>query len=393
MEKIIRTIMDKKDAMQYIKSNDKTTKTLYISLHDKLDYDNLKLDSLKIIADNYDKVKDSLKLIYLQIPYEKIPRKEFGKIYKFYNKIKETVKCEVVIKKQLVTDCFNERNADKYWDLETIIKANNEINNVCEFIKKNKFSPFEAYAFIHSYVSTVANYNMSDITALSWASTDQFFVGAYLKLPEIVCMGFSALEKEIIDNLDMPGLDCDLIAVSFYDKQKKYQANHTRCFVKIKDDKYGINQTCFEDATWDNDKDCNYTKYAHFAMPNDCHENTLNEKYDYYIPEVITLSNLKNTRTIEDFSFNKIFNKSVESVNQLQIEKVYFNVLQKTYKDKSFGEIYSILKNMASSSYKEQKIRGFKGNLKREALMLDKKMAKEIFDKNLSHQKSWQKTL
>ena len=88
--------------------------------------------------------------------------------------------------------------------------------------------------------------------------------------------------KEIIDNLNMPELECELVSVEFKHLKKDYSARHARCFIRIKDDKYGIDQTMFDDPTWDNDIKSNCLKYAHFAMPNDCHDRKRNNNYQYF---------------------------------------------------------------------------------------------------------------
>ncbi|MBO5345121.1 MAG: hypothetical protein J6A51_04420, partial [Clostridia bacterium] len=151
----------------------------------------------------------------------------------------------------------------------------------------------------------------------------------------------------------------------------------------ISDKKYGIEQTCFEDATWDNTEPQfgEIPKYAHFAMDNNCHERPVNDKYDYNYPSLIEFSP-KNVKNVYDYNPYRTYNKSENPISQLQIEKAYFNVLTKSKPNLTFEDLYSYLSQMAKQSYDEQLSRRFKGNLVQEKPLLTKQMAKQIFDQN-----------
>ena len=201
-------------------------------------------------------------------------------------------------------------------------------------------------------------------------------------------MGYSSLEKEIIDTLNMPGLKCDIVSVSFYNKDKYSRDDHARCLVRVLDNKYGINQSCYEDTTWDNidaSHDC-VSMYAHFAMDINCHERKQNDKYEYYAPSLIELKP-KHTKNVVDITGAYEYNKSTNPVSQLQIERAYFNMLVKSKPNESFNSLYVLLAKMAKKSYNEQVFRRFKGNLVQENLLLTKEEAKIIFNQNNKHKK------
>ena len=155
-------------------------------------------DCIKFLVENYKQLATKVKIVNLTLPYEKIPKKDFEVIYNLGTKLPNT-RCNVTVAHRYIEDDrFIDNKGHVMWDLKTIVKANKSINDVCSFIQKNNFSPFEAYAFVHNYVSTIAKYNSSSVGG-TWLSHDQYFPGAFFDLPEIVCMGYASLEKEIID--------------------------------------------------------------------------------------------------------------------------------------------------------------------------------------------------
>ena len=282
------------------------------------------------------------------------------------------------VKHSKTIDVFDTRVQTICWDFDTIVKANSEIDRVCDFIRKSKFSPLEALAFIHDYVSTVTAYSPTQENH-KWNDKDQFFAGAFLKLPEFVCAGYSSLMKEIIDNLGMPELSCEIFSIEFTHLKKHRTERHARCFVCVNDQKYGVNQTVFDDPTWDNDNDLTH-KFTHFAMPNDSLEKARNGLYEYCYPEKIEYAkNKANVEYVDENLCHDNFNHSENQIDQLMIEKVYFNVLQKTFKEMSFEEIYHKLQDMVEKSYDEQELREFKGNLTSKTPLLSPFEAKSLY--------------
>ncbi|MBO5884657.1 MAG: hypothetical protein J6Q51_02570, partial [Clostridia bacterium] len=152
---------------------------------------------------------------------------------------------------------------------------------------------------------------------------------------------------------------------------------------RVLDEKYGINQSCYEDPTWDNVIPTvdNVPIYTHFAMNKDCHDRKVNDKYDYYAPSLVDLAP-KHIKNVVDLTSAWEYNKSQNPVSQLQIEKAYFNVLVKSNPNASLDNVYSILTKMAKQSYDEQTSRRFKGNLVQEEPILTKEVAKTIYNQN-----------
>ena len=374
---IFKEIENKNDLNEVINnSNPDVFYNLKINLIKDNDYSHENLKLVDYVANNFDLFKKNVKFINLYVPFEKIPKKEFIHILNLHNKTSKYVKSYINVDHRYFDhdDFYLDRHIVP-WEIKTIIKANVEINKVCDFIKENKFSPFEALAYIHNYVSTVANYNISNLSEKSWYASDQFFAGVFKDIPEVVCAGYSSLMKEIIDNLDMPGLKCDMVSVDLKHLKKEYTARHSRCLIKIKDDRYGLDQTMFDDPTWDNDKKANCSKYCHFAMKNDTHNKEISKLYYYYEPFHFDLDqNRKATSRTRDLNTSsELYNKSKNQIDQKMIETAYVRVMQKTCKDVSPNDIYLSLKQMARESYKEQLQREYCGNLTQSKPVLERK--------------------
>ena len=368
MEKKVISIKNTDDCKKFLQNLEEYAYILNITLQDD-DY-----ESIKYLTEHAQNIKSSVEVINLSLPYEMMPKKDFELLCNLASSFPDTRHNVTVNHRYINDDRFIDNKGAVMWNLQTIIKANKSIYKVCDFIKSSNLSPFEAYAFIHEYVSTIAQYNSSSIGG-TWLAHDQYYPGAFFDLPEVVCMGYATLEKEIIDTLNIPGLKCDIVSVDFYNKDKSSSDKHARCIVRVLDEKYGIDQSCYDDPTWDNTE--GISKYAHFAMNTDCHDRKTNDRYLYNAPDLIELSP-KHTKTLTDLTSRWEYNKSKNPISQLQIEKAYFNVLAKSQPNLSFNERYDLLKQMAKESYDEQVFRRFKGNLTQENLLLSKDMAKEI---------------
>ena len=263
--------------------------TLVLTIFERGEITQKGLDLVDYLADNIDRLSDDAHDIVLNIPYEKLPKNVFENFFNLDNKLKQKPNSVIkfCVKHMNTIQVFDKRTADVCWDFDTIVNANASIDNVCDFLRNSGLSPFEMLAYILHYVSTVAPYSRSHQDKYMWRDKDQFFAGAYQKLPEVVCTGYSSLMKEIIDNLDMPELKCNIISLEFLNKNTHHRDSHARCLVRVQDAKYGLEQMVFEDATWDNPSVTqNIACYTHFAMPNHSLENSANGHYVYSYPDV-----------------------------------------------------------------------------------------------------------
>lgn len=334
-------------------------------------------DTLSALLKMPEDAKKEVKELVFCPKYEKLPKKsvlQMARIEKLFN-----CNAKVVVNHSFQSDRAHGKG-DVEWDLKSVVKANLEIEKVCEFIKKNNFSPFEAIAFIHDYVSTLARYNISKQEIL-WDNKDQFFVGGFMELPEIVCAGYATLMKEIVDNLNMEGLKCDRISIEFKNMKKNADDSHARCLITISDIKYGLYQTFYDDPTWDNDEKLTH-KFAHFAMSNNCHNYTKNKSYDYDDPILGIYNKSKSHITYSEYNFFDTFDRSLNKVDQKMIETAYFNVLQAKHPKDNFEKTYNRLKKITEASFDEQQQREYDGYITSKEPKLTINEAKNIYTNN-----------
>ena len=385
---IIKDLKTASDINSIVKDNSNNTYNLAINLTKNGEYSNQKIDLLDLFTEKFDKMKEKVEAIRLYVPYEKIPKDKFFHLVNLNKKLDNKTKCLVIVNRQYVGKPVEQL----FWDINTIIKANNGIDGVCKFIKDQNLSPFEALAFIHNYVSTIKDYQLS--LSFYKYGHDQFFPAAYDN-NDFVCAGYASLMEEIIDNLNMAELKCEILNIRITNKKENFMSNHARCFIKIKDDKYGLEQTLFDDPTYDNKKDAPCSLYSHFAMPNDCHSSSKNKMYVYFS---FRHYNLLNNKTLIDFDrlfdFSKeAYSLSKNQIDQKMIETAYANIMHKVDKNATSKDIYDAIKIMAKESFKNQVKRKFVGNLTKATPIITKSEIENICDPLLEEQYVYEKTM
>jgi len=186
------------------------------------------------------------------------------------------------------------------WDFEDVLNANNEIDSIAEYIKQSKFSPFEAAAFIHQYITSQFTYkeNLLDL------QSPRSIVGV-LNSDDIVCVGYSYLTKAIIDKVNMPGLECSTFTSKLSPTtelltDKKDQeifkelnlsidgTGHIQNLIKIDDPKYGVKGNYVNDACWDsrNETFPSGKGIGNFMFPVEDLLHLAGQKFDQPNPEV-----------------------------------------------------------------------------------------------------------
>ena len=115
-----------------------------LSVIEELKIENIIISKQVENSENFDKLKDYVLDIILNVPYEKIPKSQMMPLIKLYQRVMKTenVFLGVRVEHEHV-DGFYDEKKDVYWDFETILKANKDINKVCDFLKKSNLSPFE----------------------------------------------------------------------------------------------------------------------------------------------------------------------------------------------------------------------------------------------------------
>lgn len=145
-----------------------------------------------------------------------------------------------------LTKCKSSADWEDAWSLKDVLDANNQVDEIVAFLKKADYSPFEKMLFIHAYVTHHYEYNDGSLEECR-------VLPGIVKNKKIVCSGYASFIKAIIDKLDDPNLRCDLVGCELYSRGliKSYEGGHCHNIIHIKDEKYGIDGSYVEDATWD----------------------------------------------------------------------------------------------------------------------------------------------
>lgn len=160
---------------------------------------------------------------------------------------------------------------EEAWSLEQVLNANKKIDEVIETIRQNNFTPFEAMACIHYYITSHFAY----FDDKKNPNNSRSITGVF-NSDSIVCVGYANLTKAIIDKLNMPGLEAKTFdSIYKFDTEKFPELKGERAFmhvqnlIKINDPKYNVKGTYVNDSCWDA-KDLEFTNgkgFANFMIP------------------------------------------------------------------------------------------------------------------------------
>lgn len=359
---------------EVVKNSDNREITISLIDDDKKEYSSSKLEHFSEFTNNIDKYKDNISVINIVILNERIDNNILTLINNFYKETKGAFKTNLIVKH---TRKYN-ISEDKVWNIETIIKANNYINKMCETIKDNNLSPAETLAYIHLKLQMISKYSPS--IDCNWCSNDQFFAGAFMEKPEYVCAGCVSLFKKIVDTLDDPCLKCDMVALTAYNLDKRETEEHARIRLKLKDLKYNIDDEFYDDPTWDYARD-GVIKYGHLFMTSDCHKENLS-KYDFYNFGVRIIDESSKHSYIDYYTNDELKVQNVKPLDQKLVEKIVFKALT-CIENKEFDDVYNDMKEMALASYGEQQYKRYKSTLTSKELCISKQEAKSIYDSNV----------
>lgn len=141
-----------------------------------------------------------------------------------------------------------------------------------EMIGPAKFlSPFEKYIYAYNVVKNFKEYKDCEDAS---ASRDLYEI---VNNEYMVCLGFTKLFGELLSMLDIPSFDFAAIIDDSYDDYFEEKEDlmvekptnfvwHSRRYVHLIDEKYGIDGFYVSDPTWDNDLENDF--YSFLAMTN-----------------------------------------------------------------------------------------------------------------------------
>lgn len=153
------------------------------------------------------------------------------------------------------------------WDLNSVVSANNVIDNFVSYIKKHNLSPYETMIAIHKYMLSSFFFDVNVPESGRDLEKNRSIV-ALIHFDTAKCVGFASFIKTVIDRLNNPNLNCEMMSLVRREKndQKKY---HAICSINIDDPEYEIKGKYFEDPTLDISNRMLYKDngLAHFLYP------------------------------------------------------------------------------------------------------------------------------
>jgi len=123
------------------------------------------------------------------------------------------------------------------------------LNGIIEEVKTHELSPLEKYMYLYNVVKLFKEYKgekeNEENKSISRHSAFTLF-NEYM-----VCAGYTELLCELVDRLNEPNLKVCEYTCTVWSEKKQEEVKHTKCLVKIKDEKYGVEGVYISDPTWD----------------------------------------------------------------------------------------------------------------------------------------------
>ena len=218
-------------------------------------------------------------------------------------------------------------NSDSYdYDLATFKEEEFKIEYLISPIRNSNLSPFEKF---------LAAYNIAKQFKQYKENTDNPQKARLLHYildndnEYIVCAGFAALLKELLNRLGISSKSITVSVDTSYDNgytkdnTKINLSYHERLLIRIDDDKYNIHGYYLVDSTWDNDM-----------------------YYDLYLNALMTFNRKKEARRLEELSNTDL----LLDFNNIEDFKTKINYFFKKESNKSYTEDYI---NKAKNKYQK----------------------------------------
>ena len=254
------------------------------------------------------------------------------------------------------------------WTLSQVINANEEINSLVDTIKMQDFSPYEAMAYIHFYLTSQFPYKENVEDKLSPRS-----IVGLLNSEDIVCVGYAKFIKAVVDKLNMPGLSAQTIESVLKPIQPKTGAKmvnqypisgfaHLQNLITINDPKYGVKGTYMNDACWDakNDEFVSGKGFGNFMY-------SINDAFRYNsftYQEIPSQDSFDATKILqsqkimrkEEMPFYQKYSKYSKTIPVETFERCIYNMFKKSYpaltnkQVRETADYYSLLSKMVAAS-------------------------------------------
>lgn len=146
---------------------------------------------------------------------------------------------------------FGFEDLQNTWSVEEVERANNQIIERANGIKKKKLTPFEKLLSVYLDITHREYIEESEEEHFSSSRS----VYGVLNKENIVCVGYSNLLKAIMSEIADENIKVYINNVAVSYDNKSLAGYHQNLIIYIKDDKYGIDGYYYLDPTWDNYKD------------------------------------------------------------------------------------------------------------------------------------------
>lgn len=145
---------------------------------------------------------------------------------------------------------FGFEDYNQIWSVEEVENANAQIDKSADDLRGKQYSPLEK--LMAAYIDvTRHNYKFEDVTEHFSQSRSIYGV---LNSDKIVCVGFAALLKSIIERDGEKNIQIYENNVACSRDNKSISGYHRNLIIYIKDPKYGLDGYYYVDPTWDASK-------------------------------------------------------------------------------------------------------------------------------------------
>lgn len=171
--------------------------------------------------------------------------------------------CDILkdLEKQFPKVKIGLENGYHTWNTKEIENANNQISTIVDEINSKKLSTVEK---IMCAYFEVTNRQYQDVEQGECSGLSRSTYGV-LNTKKSVCVGYSELFKEIVDQLNLSEVKVFLNYNNVCIPNEVYDA-HCNIVAYIKDEKYGIDGYYYFDPTWDADRSNNQEFRLNFFM-------------------------------------------------------------------------------------------------------------------------------
>ncbi len=257
------------------------------------------------------------------------------KSLKLENKVVINVKDKEKFNKFIFENNLSYSNLYVYYDFDEVnindyLRLEKKLYSM--ILKAKDLSSFERYIVAYNVVKKYKKYRESE------DKEDSRNLYRILENDFIVCRGFTVFFQDLLNKLGIESAIFSVIVDTSYDLANKgleaiegvtkvtTRDYHSRCYVRIKDEKYALDGFYITDPTWDNILDGDY--YNHLALTED--EVTSSYRYNwltnYSYEELLAVHSIEEFYQKINFFLDKLQGKDNDLLNLKNILQGLFGM-------------------------------------------------------------------